>query len=115
MSAEIVWSIIGKSAKYTKKQNGTVFSWNSVDNMHKASTAVAARRRTVNVVGGKLQKVEADKVAVHRVKGKRTAKLLQGYRTDAIRAVNKKARFQKRACAKKASAFVEKKAKKQAA
>ena len=113
MSAEIVWSIIGKNTKYTKKQNGTIFSWNSVDNLHKASTAVAARRRSVNVIKGKLYKQADGKTTVHRVNKKRAGKLVEGFRADATAAIVKKARFQKRAASKKAGDIATKKKQKQ--
>ena len=109
MSAAVQWSIVRNSAKYIKKQNGTAFSWNSVDNLHKASTAVGARNRSVNVIKGKLHKTEAGKTTVHRVTKKRVAKLVNGFRGDAAAAIVKKARFQKRAASKKAGDIATKK------
>lgn len=109
MSAEVVWSCIRKGASYTKKQQGVVFSFNSVDNKHRTISALAGRRRAVDVAAGKLIKVEDGKVTKQRFTPKRSKKLLEGFRADVANKVAKKSRAQKLYISRKASPFAAKK------
>jgi hypothetical protein len=113
MSAEVAWSVVRKAANYTKKQNNTVFSFQSVDGFHRQQTAKFGRRRSVDVTkGGKLIKIDDGKKTVHRYNTKRAAKLLDGFRGDLMNKASKKVRFTKMVRGRKAAGYSTKKAKK---
>lgn len=109
MSAEVVWSCMRKGAAYTKKNQGVVFSFRSVDNKHRTISADAGRRRAVSVANGKVYKIEEGKTTKSRYTPKRAKKVLETFRADIMNKVAKKVRAQKKYISRKAGVFAAKK------